>query len=1037
MACYSYTNPLPPVLFTNIEVTHNVSGTTYSYANLYFICEFSESSQLRVYGKTAGNVETLLTQGTNYTVNEAADTITTLTSLAAYTQIVMRRATLSDRMITSFTEGAKLTARDLNDCFHQLLFLNQEKQFVPANVTVNYPISTVVAAFQAGTNYVIGNLVSFSNSIYKCIQATNSVSPPTATHWSLINPQFASFVITGNAGPVEFDLSTLTVGRSLVWNGSKFVASVFAGSLTDLSDINAGAALNGDLLIYNSSTSKWTATTPSFNIAANPIIFNSNRVFYPTTSLSYYNPSNQALDVNAINQLNGFRDAQNRWVLTDAPTVYHIVKKILPSETDPVTYFNNVTNNLTSLAANISNPVKIKFEWNLNRGRANIGDADGATGANLGDFRSMFWSKPRELYSAVGYDLSAAGPLLWHGVLETNSPTTIRRTSPYFNQTTTNNVSFTSKLKGYGIKAFYLSVPECYTTSLKLPVFSLNNGQENTFYIPSGIGNNLNIAGIKNALNSIVSESSSTFNNGNENFKDFYLIGLRDLAFAGGRNPTNPELSNMKDRDNVARLMKNYLIAADYDFSHDGTSEVNYKRLESGDTDALCLWKIPAQIIYYNKAALAMASSDTNTAGITTSSAILTPGGLNSVLPGVRFQGWHRLQKLTNSNSSTTNITEGFYYKASKLWQDWQTFWSSDTAGTNNSNYRFNEADIDWFTSNSGVTDNSLNSNLKLYRISYDAPSYTIISPAGSGNYQTPWARWFIPWLYRPNDFKDPINPDGAVTGRGFTGSHLFNIDSNVLFSTASNYIPDPEDEYVFRLVAKSGLTGFFKQVGNSTLKSSIILEYGLTSNPNYQSTAAVTINSDIYKTHFSQLTNNAARSLSRMDFSKVKVYIKNESIENINGTERYVITIAIRVPRLKSIGYSRVYRQYKTSSPAYPGNEQNSTDGEIDGGPWLYNGYDIGAAATAIGGWVRDGSNVDRSILYEYNNTSSTAINSANVNAQVSYKPYDFISGRNECAVKFTNLGIPSNLWIRLSVLNTEGTLDLINASGFINTNE
>jgi hypothetical protein len=1034
MACYSYTNPLPPILFTNIEVSHNISGTTYSYANLYFICEFSESSQLRVYGKTAGNVETLLTQGTDYTVNETNDTITTLTSLAAYTQIVMRRATLSDRMITFFSEGAKLTARDLNDCFHQLLFLNQEKQFIPANVTVNYPISTVVAAFQNGTNYVIGNLVSFSNSIYKCIQNTNSVSPPTATHWLLINPQFASFVITGNAGPVEFDLSSLNIGRSLVWNGSKFVTSVFSGSLTDLSDVVAGSAMNGDLLIYNSSPSKWTATTPSFNIAANPVIFNVNRVFYPTTSLSYFNPAGQALNISTVNQLNGFKDAQNRWVLTDAPTVYHIVKKILPSETDPVAYFNNVTNSLTGLAASISNPVKIKFEWNLNLDRANIVDADASTGADLGDFRSMFWNKPGELYSAVGYNLSAAGPLLFHGVIQTNSPPTIRRTSPYFNQTYQNNDSFTSKLKGYGIKAFYLSVPECYTTSLKLPIFSLIGGEENLFYTPSGNTNNLSIPGIKSALNSIVSESSSAFNNGNENFKDFYLIGLRDLAFAGGRNPNNPAVADMRQRDNVARLMKNYLIAADYDFDLGGsTSTVSYKRLESaGETAASCLWKIPSQIIYYNKASLALASSDTNASGITTTSSILTPSGIGSVLPSTRFQGWHRLQRLANANSTTTNIAEGFYYKASKLWQDWQTFWSTETAGTGNSNYRFNEADIDWFTSRSGVTGANLNSELKLYRISYDLPSYTVVSPGGT----TAQGKWFVPWLYRPNDIRFSDNPSQAVTEDGFVGSHLLNIDSNILFSTASNYIPDPEDEYVFRLVAKSGLTNFFTQAGFTNIKSSIILEYGLTTNPNNQKTSSISSNTDIYKTHFSQLTNNAARSFSRMDFSKVKVYIKNESIENIGGTTRYVITIAIRVPRLKSIGYSRVYRQYKVGNSAYPIPDNSTTDSETDGGPWTYNGYSTGASASNIGSWYRTTpGNNSRSALFEYGDTQTETINDTDSSNQVSYK--ELISGRNECAVKFTNLGIPSNLWIRLSVLNTEGTLDLINANGFINTNE
>ena len=90
------------------------------------------------------------------------------------------------------------------------------------------------------------------------------------------------------------------------------------------------------------------------------------------------------------------------------------------------------------------------------------------------------------------------------------------------------------------------------------------------------------------------------------------------------------------------------------------------------------------------------------------------------------------------------------------------------------------------------------------------------------------------------------------------------------------------------------------------------------------------------------------------MDFNKVKVYIKNESIESIGGTERYVISIAIRVPRLKSIGYSRIYRQYKVGNSAYPFTDNNTADTETDGGPWLYNGYDIDATATNSGSWYR-----------------------------------------------------------------------------------
>jgi hypothetical protein len=44
---------------------------------------------------------------------------------------------------------------------------------------------------------------------------------------------------------------------------------------------------------------------------------------------------------------------------------------------------------------------------------------------------------------------------------------------------------------------------------------------------------------------------------------------------------------------------------------------------------------------------------------------------------------------------------------------------------------------------------------------------------------------------------------------------------------------------------------------------------------------------------------------------------------------------------------------------------------------------------------------------------------------------PY-LTSGRSESAVKFSRLGIPSNLWIKLSVLNTNGTTSLIDSGGW-----
>ena len=39
-------------------------------------------------------------------------------------------------------------------------------------------------------------------------------------------------------------------------------------------------------------------------------------------------------------------------------------------------------------------------------------------------------------------------------------------------------------------------------------------------------------------------------------------------------------------------------------------------------------------------------------------------------------------------------------------------------------------------------------------------------------------------------------------------------------------------------------------------------------------------------------------------------------------------------------------------------------------------------------------------------------------------------VAGRNECAVKYTRIGIPSDFWLRVSVLNTDASVSLVNPS-------
>ena len=101
-------------------------------------------------------------------------------------------------MIYKFVDGAKLTAKELNASFHQLLFLNQEKDFLAGtNIYNYYPIFKSMSAWTGGTSYIAGDFVTFGSQIYKCILATSSENPLNQTYWQLINNQISSIIVTG------------------------------------------------------------------------------------------------------------------------------------------------------------------------------------------------------------------------------------------------------------------------------------------------------------------------------------------------------------------------------------------------------------------------------------------------------------------------------------------------------------------------------------------------------------------------------------------------------------------------------------------------------------------------------------------------------------------------------------------------------------------------------------------------------------------------------------------------------------------------
>ena len=1014
MTCYSYTSN-NPVLLTNVEYVHTVTGSlTYSYNSIAWICEFPESSQLKVYSRASAlAAETLLIQGTNYTVNTTTKNIV-FASAAPAGELVIRRKTPTDRMLYSFVDGAKLTSTQLNESFNQLLFGIQENIFTNGTQNFYYTVSTGVPSWVGGTSYAINAIVSHTGAtataLYKRLVAGAGTTAPNidTTNWIVINPSSSGFIIIGGPTVVQFDLSSLGIGYALVWDGTKFVSSAFSGTFASLSGISVASAVAGDILRYNGNN--WVNAAPSVTItAANPVF--SGRTFYASGLSQSYSNGGTPISAPGSGILSEFKNGSNEWVLTDPITSYRILQKTLPSpnvsNTDiPENFFSTVNSQLVGLAANVTNPVKVKFHWDLSYGV--IQQSDYTTNQDLMNPATALWDGPAELYSAAGYGIVANPALRKHGVQITNATGRKYYSSPYFSYNTAadgTDLSYSSKVKGYGIKTFYLSIPGSSTSCLS-EIPEVNSDLTTYFACPGTVVASL--ADLYTSLNAIGDELVTSY-------RDYYLMGLRDMAFAGAR-PNAILDTNVKERDALSRYKKGYLISAEYT----GLNNYTFKRLEdSGDIGSDCLWKIPKQIIYYNKAALSLA--DKTTLSLSTSGSFAK----NTV----RFTGYSKcLGSSVNANLNSTVMVSGMgnYYKADAVWVDWCASWSTDGSPSNDT-YRFNEADIDWITQDVTTATPSLN----LFRIFGQVPPYTVTGPLSFAYYHSD--HWF-PWHFRPNDIK---NSEGAI--KGLIGTHLLNIDSNRLFSDAINFMPDPTDEYVYRIVTKSGLLPYFKTSGNPYLKTSIILEYGFTDHNFSSATTLLSTKGQIFRSNM--VAPRQARSLSRFNKSNTRVYVKHETVESTNGSDRYVITLGIQVPRLKSIGYSKVFRAIYNASPNYP--TQTSAigafvaDTEIDSGPWNFG--DIYSDFSGTGGTSETFRSSDGWYTTIKIPTSGTQNSLEGYPSNYPTSPNtQLISGRNECAVKFTRLGLPTNLWIRLSVLNTDGSLALLDSVGMdISTNE
>jgi len=1140
-----------------VEKVWSASGTTYSYNSLYWICEFEEAAQLKVFTRAAPlTAETQLIQGTDYTVNTTTKNIV-LTSAATTGQVVIRRSTPWEKMLVVFNEGAKLTAEQLNVSFHQLLFTIQEKEFQGSTFNHYFFPPAVVPAWNSLTDYDVGEYVSWNGNYYYSI--TNppvGQTPANPGFWMQVAISNNGIIIIGapnsNIEPLVFDLSTIQPGQKLVWTGDRFV-----GTTIGLNDAFITSPQDGDILVYTNVgglTPQLINTAPSVDITEDNLILY-DRCFYrfrnvATTESGVNNTPyvkfvagltaqqqdwDNSEDYSSITLIKPFKNSNNEWVLLDAPTSYKMIKNMVPLQNpsnpnnppreNPEVFFDRIQTQISDLIAagcGAPNAIKIKFVWHANQGKSGLVGADTssiggttvpkslyaqyATDRNLD---TAFWDHPRELYSPWGYvpvdiayyptggdaatqDASGmvAKAILYDldaevdvgGTLETNLYRT-KIESPFFtgDMYTVAGVSlcsptsapgtagackraldFTSKLYGLNIRSFYLSIPECRTTSLFIPIFRTTPVSPYTL-----IGTETNYINIDTSINALGTETEA--HNQTLFARDYYLLGLRDLAFASTRRleqfSGSVSMAHPKWRDTLARYAKGDAIQATYN----GWNQTLFKRLETTEDYKLITFKIPEQIIYYNKAALALADTTYSPTAALRNTAVIDT-------TKVRFQGYYRsyLSGLdTKTDSSFDSVRNarnglasglfttqgGYYWKADAAWSSWVSSWQgtqmTDDPGDDRtwSIATFNEACIDWITWGTQIASTAVVTSPNYFRSVQNLPPTTYINTTVNSDGTTSASvankegKYFVPWPYRPNE----LVPNGTGTaietsgpagigngfGTGISGTHVLNIDANKLFSEAHNFIPDPMDDYVFRIVATKEITQTVAQPGDPVLRTSAILEWGLADSAD--SNSPTTIDGDelteVFKDFTATQDREVMRARSRFDYSKMQVFIKNETIERAPGTlgdDRYIITFVVRVPRIKSIGYSPIFRKWHPDAATNSVSEYTTTNNDTnkDLGPWNFADINFknnlltgGSAYLTSSNMVTYDNLVNSAVATQFDAHEGTGVTNT-----ASSMTAPMISGRNECAVKFTRAGIPSNLWIRVSVLVSNQLQPLLN---------
>jgi hypothetical protein len=183
LVCYEY-NTNDPIYYNPglnqgaavvVEHDNPVAGGSYSYGQVATLCSIPDEFQLCVYLVTSGGVATKLTYLDDFTINNELATVSlnNTVDVNGAAKIRFARCTDDKKMFLTFTEGAKLSADDINASMHQLLFLIQEKEFASntyyqlqnaiglgASVQWDFDSATAVAATSTNAITVTGTPVN-------------------------------------------------------------------------------------------------------------------------------------------------------------------------------------------------------------------------------------------------------------------------------------------------------------------------------------------------------------------------------------------------------------------------------------------------------------------------------------------------------------------------------------------------------------------------------------------------------------------------------------------------------------------------------------------------------------------------------------------------------------------------------------------------------------------------------------------------------------------------------------------------------------